>query len=94
MKPSLEGSAHEEAELLAIKALTFLAEDESRLTRFLQLTGLSPVALREAAGEPAMLRAVLEHLLGDETLLLTFAANAGCDPASIARACRSLASGP
>jgi hypothetical protein len=80
----------EEAEHAAIRALTFLAEDEARLDRFLRLTGVSPEGLRERAARPAFLAAVLEHLLGDETLLLTFAANTGIDPAFIAHAHRAL----
>jgi len=66
-------------------ALAFLAEDLARLTRFLDLTGLSPDQLRSQAGDPAMLAAVVEHLLGDESLLLTFTANAGLPPEAAAQ---------
>jgi hypothetical protein len=80
----------DQAEYLAIQVLTFLAEDELRLERFLQLTGITPGALRDGVREPAILAALLDHLLSDESLLLTFAANSGTDPADIARARRIL----
>lgn len=73
----------EEAETLALAALTFLAADPARLDRFLSLTGLTSEGLVESAHSRPVLAAVLGHLLDDESLLLTFAANAGCDPASL-----------
>ena len=56
------------AEELAISALSFLAEDPETLGRFLGATGLGPETLRAAATEPGFLVAVLEHLMGDESL--------------------------
>lgn len=82
---------HDEAEMLAIRALGFIARDGDRLGRFLSLTGLGPAELRARAGEPRMLAGVLEHLLGDETLLLVFATEEAVPPASVARACAQLA---
>lgn len=70
----------DDAERLAIAALSFLAEDTSRLGRFLALTGVGPAELMASAGSPQMLAAVLEHLLGNESELLSFTANAGIDP--------------
>lgn len=90
MTAGRDDPAYEEAEQAAIRALAFIAEDEARLDRFLRLTGLNPEGLRERAAQPAFLAAVLEYLLGDETLLLTFAGNTGTDPAFIARAHRAL----
>ena len=56
---------------IAAQAVAFLAAD--RLGRFLALTGLSPIDLKAGLGQPAFLGAVLDHLLGDEPLLLAFA---------------------
>lgn len=84
-RPGLRASK-DEAEMLAISALGFLAGDTGRLGRFLALTGLGPDDLRRAAGEPAVLGAVLGHLMGDERLLLAFAEEAGHPPESIATA--------
>ncbi len=71
------------AERMGIAALGFLAEDASRLGHFLALTGLGPAELMAEAGSPRMLAAVLEHMLGDEALLLAFAANHGIAPDSV-----------
>jgi hypothetical protein len=69
--------AQDEAEAMALMALTFLAEDPARLGRFLSLTGIGPDDLRRAADAPQTLIAVLDHLMGDESLLLMFAAENG-----------------
>ena len=83
-------STPESAELVAIAALSFLAEDPERLGLFLSVSGIGPEAVRAAAREPGFLAGVLEHILGDEPLLLAFADGAGLDPADIARARRAL----
>ena len=73
----------ESAEALALQGLTFLAGDVQRLTRFLSLTGLGPGDLRSWSEKPHLQAAVLEHLLGDESLLLVFAAETGTAPEAI-----------
>ena len=78
--------SHDEAEAMAIAALGFLAEDAERLSRFLALSGLTPESLRKAAAAPGFLAAVLDHLAGDERLLVAFAVAQTCDPARVARA--------
>jgi len=85
MKTRLQGS-REAAETLAIQALAFLAEEPERLGRFLNATGIEAGRIREAAGQAGFLAGVLEHMLGEESLLIAFAAHAGIDPAEIARA--------
>lgn len=71
------------AATLGLSALTFLAEDESRLERFLAVTGMEPGELRANAARPSFLAAVLEYLLQDEPLLLVFAASKGIEPDTI-----------
>jgi hypothetical protein len=83
--------SQELAETIGLKALKFLAEDASRLERFLALTGLGPADLKRNASSPAVLQAVLEHLLLDESLLLVFAAEADVPPADVEPAGRVLA---
>lgn len=80
----------EAAETLAISALSFLAEDGETLGRFLTATGLGPETLREAASSPGFLVAVLEFLLGDESLLLVFAERQRIRPMMIAAARHAL----
>jgi len=79
---------------LAIAALSFLAGETERLERFLALTGLGPQSLRAAAREPSFLLGVLDHVAGDETLLLAFANESGIDPEDVGRARDALAHGP
>ena len=75
-----EAAARQAAEALAIEALAFLADDPDRLGDFLSLSGLSPDDVRGAASEPGFLAGVLDHLRGDERLLLAFAQAAGVRP--------------
>jgi hypothetical protein len=74
------------AEMLAIQALAFIGEEPQRLAAFLQSSGLAIEQVRHAAQEPGFLVGVLEHMLGDENLLLAFAASAGLNPAAIEQA--------
>jgi hypothetical protein len=75
-----------DAEALALSALEFLASDGERIGRFLALSGLDPGSLRKAAAEPGFLPGVLDHLAGDEALLLAFAEEAGIAPERIQEA--------
>ena len=75
---------------LAITALSFLAADGERLRRFLDITGLGPHNLRNAAEDPAFYGSVLEYLVADEQLLLRFAAESGLKPEAVARAHQAL----
>jgi hypothetical protein len=85
MKNSLQLS-RQAAEMLAIQALGFIAEEPERLNRFLGMTGIPLAHIRGAADEPGFLAGVLEHMLGEESLLAAFAASAGIDPTVVARA--------
>lgn len=71
------------AETLALQGLAFIASDTQRLSRFLSLTGIDPGELKAWDGNRGLQGAILEYLLGDESLLLVFASEAGCDPQSI-----------
>jgi hypothetical protein len=82
--------ARKTAEMLAIQGLAFIAADPERLARFLDLSGISADEIRTSARERGFLAGVLEHILGDESLLIAFAADAGIDPGEVARARRAL----
>ncbi len=86
MGASTQRLSFADAEHLAIKAITFISGDEVRLDRFLSLTGWTPDSLKQDAGRPAFLMAILDHLSSDESLLLTFAAETGTDPALVGNA--------
>jgi hypothetical protein len=76
----------EAAKTLAIAALTFIAAEPERLGQFLAVTGIAPRSIREASREPNFLAGVLDHLAGDERLLLAFAEETATDPADVIRA--------
>jgi hypothetical protein len=79
-----------QAEATAIAALGFLAAEESRLERFLALSGLGPHNLRRAAADPGFLVSVLDYIAADEPLLIAFAAAEGIEPTAVAQASRRL----
>lgn len=80
----------EAAEAIALQALGFLAADGERIERFLAITGLLPATLRKRAAEPDFLGGVMDYLLADQSLLLSFAESAGMDPDRIVAARRQL----
>jgi len=90
MRSTPRKASAEEAELLAVAALSFLAEDPERLNRFLAETGLEPDSLRTAAVTPGFLPAILDYLIGNEPLLLDFASVQSIDPAAVPAARASL----
>jgi hypothetical protein len=60
------------AETIGIKGLAFLAGSEDELSRFLALSGLDIGDIRDRAGDPGFLAAVLDHLLSSDALLTAF----------------------
>lgn len=54
------------AETIALKGLGFLATRPEDIDRFLTLSGLEVDELRSKAGDPNLLRAVLEFILADD----------------------------
>ena len=90
------GSAltREQAEGLAIQALTFIAGDGERLGRFLAVTGIGPAEIRSTAREPGFLAGVLEYMASDDRLIAAFAGEDNLDPADIDRARMALAGSP
>ncbi len=86
MRKPLRLSDTDQAQAIGLSALAFLAEDLARLTRFLELTGLAPAQLRAQAQSPALLAAVLDHILADESMLLVFTSSHALEPESLAPA--------
>ncbi len=64
----------ESAQALALKALAFIAADQSLLSRFVEASGCGLEGIRERAADPAFLGGVLDFVLADEATLLAFAA--------------------
>ncbi len=78
-------------EMVAIRALAFIAEDPERLERFLLLTGTRPETIRSGARQPGFLSGVMQQVVGWEPWLLEFAAYAEMAPADVVRAADRLA---
>lgn len=81
-----------EAEAVALRAVGFLASDQSYMADFLSRSGVSPDALADLIENHEFLTGVLDHLLSDESLLLAFCGNAGIDPSVILPARNALTS--
>jgi hypothetical protein len=80
--PSRERNAQESN--LTAEILTFLAAEPERLTRFLDLTGLTPSTLRRAATAATFQQALIDYLRTDERLMTAFAAVQGTHAARLA----------
>lgn len=83
------------AEAIAAEAVSFLAADPSRLTRFLGDSGMDPEALAAglAQGDEGVLMAALDHVVCDESLLLVLASELRRKPEEIMTA-HALLQGP
>ncbi len=77
-----QSTAHDAA-ALALGALGWILADGARAERLLALTGLTPDALRDGLGDPAVLGAVLEFLASHEPDLLAAAEALGIEPAAL-----------
>ena len=86
MHKKQSGLSFETAETIAIQALGFLSSDSELLGRFLALSGLDPSAIRDVASEPSFLAAVLDFLLSDDSLILTFSSNNAIAPEDVVTA--------
>jgi hypothetical protein len=83
----------EQAATLALKALQFLLNDQDRAGAFLAQTGLSPGDLRRNAADPAFLAGVMDYLLTQEELVVSFAADENLDPGRVMAIRRALPGG-
>jgi hypothetical protein len=88
--PKSTGMTLEAAEALAATAFAALAGDPPRLMHFMTETGIGPDDLRAAAGSTEMLSAILEHILGNEPLLLVVASEISQTPEAIGYALQVL----
>jgi hypothetical protein len=73
-------AAPPDPELLALRALGFLAETPDALSRFLDQSGVTPAELRARADDPHFLGGVLDFLLADDGLAEGFCAAEAIEP--------------
>lgn len=83
----------EQAEILALKALAFLAADTELMDRFALLSGMAPNDIVARAGDGEVLAGVMDFLLSDEAVLTDFCAAHDIDPEHPARARQNLLGG-
>lgn len=70
----------EDAQAVALKALAFIAADDTLLSGFVTLTGCGLDEIRGRLADDGFLGAVLDFLLGDEAALVAFAEAADLAP--------------
>jgi hypothetical protein len=78
------------AEIVAFKALAFLANLPQAAARFEAETGADFLNSRQRAGDPEFLAAVVDFLLADEALARAFCAAESLEPAALRLARRAL----
>ncbi|MCF6273133.1 MAG: DUF3572 domain-containing protein [Rhodobacteraceae bacterium] len=83
----------QQAEILAIQALSWLAADEEILGQFLNTTGAAPGDLRARAAEPEFLGFVLDFIMRDDETILGFCTATKATPESVQRARAALGGG-
>lgn len=70
----------EQAEILALKILTWLADDEAAMNRFTALAGITPADILDQAGNPELLGGMLDFFLSDEAMLIKFCEEQNINP--------------
>jgi Protein of unknown function (DUF3572) len=83
----------EEAEAIAICALTYLSETPELMQRFLALSGIEASGIREAASEPHFFAGVLKFFLAHEPTLMAFCAARELEPQTVSAAMAELPGG-
>lgn len=81
------------AELIALRALSWLVANDELLPVFLGATGAGEADLRARAAEPEFLASVLDFILMDDAWVLAFCAAEGVDGAAVMRARAGLPGG-
>ncbi|MDG1995857.1 MAG: DUF3572 family protein [Emcibacteraceae bacterium] len=80
---------HERAEIIAINALSFIAENENYLSGYLKLSGMSLDYVKESMKNEAsmknILASVIDYMLQNEKCLLDYAENYEIDPNDVVK---------
>lgn len=77
------GQDKAEAESIGAVAFSFLASEPEYFSRFASITGVDLADMAEISGTKDFLGGVLEYLMSDESLLLSFCENAGIQPETV-----------
>ncbi len=84
----------EQAEILAIQVLGYIAGAEEELQRLMVATGMDSQALRQSAHTRAGLAGILDYICHDESVLLGFCETAKIQPDEPMRALNALQKPP
>jgi len=80
---------HERAEIIAINALSFIAENETYLSGYLKLSGMSldyvKASMAKTSSMKTILASVIDYMLQNEKCLLDFAENYEIDPKDVVK---------
>ena len=76
----------QDAEIIGLRALAFIASDDDNLRAFVNESGLDPSHLRRSAPQPTILAGALDFLLAREALFLAFCEEIGTRPERVQRA--------
>jgi hypothetical protein len=85
--------SREDAEAVAISALTYLSETPDLMQRFLALSGIEASTIREAAAEPHFFAGVLKFFLAHEPTLMALCAAREMEPQTVSAALEQLPGG-
>ena len=91
--PNYHPMHRDKAEILALKALTYLAGLDEMMDRFAALSGMAVGDIMERAQDPEMLAGIIDFFLFDEALLTEFCEAHDIDPEDPARARMALPGG-
>ena len=82
----MSGATTNDAIALALRALTAALGDQRLADRFLSMSGIDPPDLRQRAGDPAVLAALLRFLESHEPDLVAIAEELAVKPAALVAA--------
>jgi len=83
----------EQAEVIALQALTYIGTQEDAINGLLAQSGAGPDDLREQISNPTFLGGILDFMLSDEPFLLVFCSEHNIAPETIVHARRALPGG-
>ncbi|HEY0163771.1 MAG TPA: DUF3572 family protein [Sphingomicrobium sp.] len=86
----MSGATTNDAIALALRALTATLGDQRLADRFLSMSGIDPPDLRQRAGDPVLLAALLRFLEAHEPDLIAIAEQLDVKPAALVAARREL----
>ena len=86
----MTGATTNDAIALALRALAATLGDQRLATRFLSVSGIEPPDLRQRAGDPALLAALLRFLEAHEPDLVAIAGELEVKPTELVAARREL----